>query len=157
MTLEQYISELRKLTDSVDKLVDDFIKKNSGALLSSVKLRFWNKGLDGNLQLIGTYAQSTIERKKKSSYSRTSHVTLRDSGQWYDDLFVVYEKGDIFLDNRQRALTAKLIDGEKHFQGYGEGIMEFTAEEKNNLVTAILTDLDKYLQKVFNTDIDITI
>ena len=158
MTLEQYIFQLEQIVKEVPKLVNQFVNKNQGALLSSVKLRFYQKGLDGNLKLIGTYASSTIERKKKSSFSRTRFVTLRDSGDWYNSLFVTYEKGDLFLDSTDKLLTTKLINGSPFGNpAYGGAIMEFTQQEIDTLVVAVLEDLAKHLEKVFNSDIEITI
>jgi hypothetical protein len=158
MKLDTYIKRLETLSNEVPALVNGFVKREKGVLLSSVKLRLWNYGKDGDGNLIGggRYAQSTIERKKNSPYSRTSHVTLRDTGKWYGNLYVVYHNGTLLLENKDRSLTSKLVDGDgKRFRGYGSAIMDFTQDEIDYIVNSIIDNLTNYLQKEFNTDIDI--
>lgn len=156
MTLENYIKELESLEKNIPSLVQKFVKENSNYFLGNVKQRFYQKGIDGSGNKIGNYAQSTIERKEKSSpRQRTSHVTLRDSGNWYRSLFVKYEKNELFMDSSMKDLTAKLIQGGGQYQNppYGDAIMDFTDEEILVWSDKILEDLGEYLQKKFNTDV----
>ena len=157
MTLDAYIDQLNAIAGDITPIVDGFIKKHQGALLTSVKLRFWNKGIDGDGKLIGEYAASTKELKKKSAFNRTSHVTLRDSGAWYNSLFISYNKGELLLDSHNKELTRKLIDGEPQhfFTGYGEAIMQFTDDEKDLLIEVVLDELQKYLETRFNGVIEL--
>jgi hypothetical protein len=159
MTLDNYISHLQALTGDIPKFVEEFIQKHKGGLLSAVKLRFWNKGLDGNLNLIGRYSPGTIKRKKTSPYSRTTFVTLRNTGSWYDNLIVSYEKGTLFLDNNQKQLTQKLIEGDGKYgnPAYGPAIMEFTQQEIDDLVNNLIDDLTQFLNTKLDAQIDIVI
>jgi len=161
MTLHQYITELQNLQNNVPKLVHQFVNERSNYLLGNVKLRFYNRGIDGDGNKIGSYTKNTKERKKRKpgKYTRTSHVTLADSGNWYDNLFVTYEQGHLFLDNRMRNLTQKLIEGggDKQNPPYGDAILEFTKDEIDVFTSAILIDLGEHLQKIFNTNIDLEI
>lgn len=146
--------------ENIDRMVDDFIKRKSVYLVGAVIRRFWNYGRDGSGNLIGggKYSPYTVEKKKKSPYARTSHVTLKDSGRWHDSLFAVYRNGTLELDSDMPGLTEKLISGEgKHFLGYGKDIMEFTEEELLAFEDKILKSLRDKLKELFNPVIDITI
>lgn len=161
MSLEEYIKQLEAFSGAVPELVKQFVRKNSGYLLGAAKRRFYNFGVDGDGVLIGggQYAEYTIKLKKKSPYSRTSHITLRDTGNWYKSLFVAIEDGMLFMKSTDTLLTNKLIDGESkdnsNFKGYGEAIMEFTNEELNEFEDIIFKQLYKYLEKKFQTNIEI--
>ena len=161
MSLEEYIKQLEAFSGAVPELVKQFVKNNSGYLLGAAKRRFYNLGVDGDGVLIcgGQYAEYTIKLKKKSPYSRTSHITLRDTGNWYKSLFVAIEDGMLFMKSTDTLLTNKLIDGESkensNFKGYGEAIMEFTNEELNQFEDIIFKQLYKYLEKKFQTNIEI--
>jgi hypothetical protein len=153
MTLDKYIVNLQKLENNLPSIIDKFIESESSHFLGRVKLRFWNQGVDGDGKKIGEYAESTVARKKKKG-QRSSHVTLKDSSQWWDNLFITYEKGDLILDNRMRDLTQKLIEGvNRGNPAYGEAIMELTTDEKNDWVQVTLIKLDKYIQNKFNTNV----
>ena len=148
MSLDEYIASLEQFSNDLEKIIQRFIDKNSLALLNAVKNRFWNKGIDGNLNLIGggKYAESTIKRKKRKASARTSHITLRDTGDWWKSLFVLYENGELQLSSTDHDKTLKLINGEFNFRGYGQGIMEFTPDEKRVFLDNIKTDLYKYFR-----------
>ena len=156
MTLEAYIIELEKLERQIPALIEKFLKQRAKYMLVQVKLRFANRGLDGDGNKIGEYTEATKKRKRKKG-RRVSHVTLKDSGRWYDSLFVNYDSGELFLDSRMRDLTTKLIQGDGYSPAYGEAIMEFTDEEILVWQEQILTDLAKHLQKKFKTNIIIDI
>mgnify|MGYP003639142078 CR=1 FL=1 len=161
MTLDQYIIQLEELQRDLPKLIEKFVNERSNYFLGAVKNRFYNQGVDGDGNKIGSYSKNTIQRKKNKSgrYKRTSHVTLADSGTWYNNLFIEYEKGDLLLSNRMGSLTQKLIEGGGNNQNpaYGKSIMLFTIDERNQWVEDILEKLEDHLQSEFKTNIKITI
>tara|TARA_R110000744_G_scaffold13793_3_gene39868 strand:- start:2537 stop:3007 length:471 start_codon:yes stop_codon:yes gene_type:complete len=154
MTIDQAI---QKTNIDIRDLLNKYIAKKSGNILGSVKLRFWQKGIDGFGNSLGKYAPSTVIRKKRSPFSRTSHVTLRNTGQWYQSLFIKLESDALLLDSKDSSLTAMLIDGEgSHFLGYGEGILEFSNDEKI-LIQTYIDDFQKIIKKQIELDLDLDI
>ena len=158
MKLQDYIQMLKKLQDDIPAIVDRLVEEEPKWILGAAKRRMYQYGIDGNEEFLGTYAPFTIEKKKKSPYSKTTHVTLRDTGDWYNSLFTKYENGELFMDSTDKRKTVKLTDGEhKNFVGYGDGILEFTEGEKLAFGNEILKNLAKKLQEKFNTNIEIEI
>jgi len=149
--------KLRNFDSVLQKEINEQFRKEQSRLLFSVKQRFYQKGIDGRGKSLGKYAPSTIKKKKKSAFTRVSHVTLRDSGGWYSNLFTKFETNTLLLDNKDKALTKKLIEGEgKHFGGYGEGILEFSQDEITSIETT-LARVSNIVSKEFNENIDIEI
>lgn len=160
MKLREYIRLLERTEDDIPDVIDEFVRKRSTYLVGNVKLRFWNYGIDGQGNFLGNYAPSTKERKERQG-QRSSHITLHDTGNWWDSLFAIWDrdKEDLSLDSTNVSLTSKLIDGEGNwFKGYGEGIMEFTDEELDGEIgMSVLQDLAKHLEGIFNKNIDIDV
>ena len=154
MKPEEYIRLLEQNIDKLPDLVKGYVYKR-GSVLRSVKQRFLQKGIDGYGNKLGTYSSATIRRKKKKGQI-TSHVTLRDSGQWYESLFLRFEGTELILDSTDLSLTSKLVDGEKLFPGYGQGIMEFSNEEQI-MIDSILDEFYFELSKKLEKNIDIEI
>lgn len=159
MNVQQYISHLERIQQDIPNIVDKFIAENSTYMVGAAKRRFSNYGVDGNGNLIGggKYSKRTIAYKKEKG-QRTSFVTLRDTGNWYSSLFAVYDslEDDMYMQSTMEKLTSKLVDGEgRFFAGYGEGIMDFTEQEKLEWMDVIIERLINYLQEQFNTDIEI--
>ena len=81
-----YINELKKINSNFDFEVGKILRKNEGKILSIIKLRLFNRGVDGdNKKILPSYANRTIADKKKKG-QRTSHVTLRDTGGFYKSM-----------------------------------------------------------------------
>lgn len=159
MSLDEYINLLKQAETDIPRLVNEFVEANSKYLVGNAKLRFFNYGRDGSGALIGggKYAPRTIENKKDKG-QRTSHITLKDTGRWWDSLFATYENGTLVLASTDKLLTAKLVDGDgKFFAGYGENIMEFTRDELDMFEDDIFKKLIEYLNNKFNQTVTYTV
>ena len=151
-TLSKYISDLKNIETSFKKEVEGYVYKR-GTILRSVKLRLF-RGKDGDLKMIGDYAPSTIARKKKKGQI-TKYVNLRDTGNWYKDLFLKWDKDELMLENKDLPLTSKLIDGEYKFKGYGDAILELSQKEVD-LVDKLVDEYIAVMQKkILDQQIDL--
>lgn len=145
--LDQYILDLENLSQNLDNIIYSVIGKNKGKILSMVKLRLFNKGVDGSGSRIEPqYAPSTIEIKK-GKRQRTSHVTLRDSGNLYRSLFVEYKNSSIFIDTNI-SFKSELIDK------YGKEIFDLTIQEARIIIFSFIEpEIQKELKKIQNIDL----
>ena len=140
MSLDSYLEDLENLGSSLESEIEKIIKRKQGLLVGLIKNRLYQKGIDafGN-EITPTYSKYTIE-EKKSKNQRTSHVTLRDTGNFYDGIFVEIVNNVIKVDSTD-GKTESLISK------YGEGILGFTQEEKEFIVFGLL---EPEIQKIIN-------
>jgi len=140
--MEQYIKDLEGIIDDIDEIVESIVLKNKGYILKNVKLRLFNRGRDGSGNLIEPeYMPNTIEYKK-SQRQRSSHVTLRDSGDFYRSFVVEYKNNTIFIESNVR-YKSELI------QKYGEDIFNLTEHEVSNVIMLIIEpEIEKILRKL---------
>lgn len=88
--IEDWIAEVIRERNNIGTFIKERVEKNSGILiLKPLKLRLFNKGTDGNGNLIGDgkYSSNTIRQKRKKGV-RTYPVTLRLTGSWYRSMYV---------------------------------------------------------------------
>jgi len=124
MELNAYIGQLKRLTKTLDGSVRRDIL-SSPIILRNTKTRLHGRGLDGDLNKIGDYSDTTVGIKK-SKGQQHGFVTLFDSGLWSSNLFLEWDKSELFLSNKMGNLTQKLIEGGGQGQNppYGDSIME---------------------------------
>tara|TARA_R110000851_G_scaffold51794_4_gene122689 strand:+ start:1666 stop:2127 length:462 start_codon:yes stop_codon:yes gene_type:complete len=145
--LEEYISNLEGLSNNLEEILYATVKKNQGKILTMVKLRLFNKGVDGSGSLISPkYAPDTIFRKKKKLL-RTSHVTLRHSGKLYKSFIVEFKNNNIFIATNV-GYKQDLIDQ------YGLDIFNLTLNEIRTILYSFFEpEIQKELNKVQNIDL----
>lgn len=151
MTIKQYLAELEDVEASFKDEIEAYAYKR-GTIMRSVKSRLF-RGFDGNLKSLGEYAPSTKKRKRRKG-QKSSNVTLRYTGGWYNDLFLVWESGELILDNKDDFLTNKLIDGEKWFTGYGDAILELS-EDDIEIFNALVDEYIASVEKRLNKDLEL--
>lgn len=129
--LNEYISELVSLESSLSEIIEKSIMDNEGIILTRLKLRIWNYGIDGDGQSISpSYSDLTLSIKKREG-QRASHVTLRDTGSFQAGMYISYHNDEVNIfstDYKEELLTTK----------YGPAIMELTAEEQEWLMNTII-------------------
>ena len=81
-SLESYLKDLKNLEINLDKIVYKAIIKKEGLILQKLKLRLFNKGVDGNNSKLSPFYTQTTIAKKRQNNQRVSHVTLRDTGEF---------------------------------------------------------------------------
>jgi hypothetical protein len=142
-TLDKYISDLENKGANLDKFLRDTIAKNESKIVGFIRTRLYQTGYDGDGNLIGYYTAST-EAKKRDNNQRASHITLRDTGDFYRGMFAEYRPGQVFISSSDRK-TPELISE------YGDGILELTELEQEIVMdTMIEAELIKYINELGN-------
>ena len=152
MSLQSYISFLDIKEAGFESFLAKTIQNNKGKILALVKNRLFQKGEDGNNRKISpSYSKSTIFRKEnKSPRQRTSHVTLRDKGNFYDGMFVEFINDNLIIDSTDD--VAPLLK-----ERYGEAILKLTDNELDFVIDSILEPaINKYINE-FDIEINIDI
>lgn len=151
MTITQYIAKLAKLEKDLIPFVQSILEKNEKIILGMIKLRLYNRGIDGDgNKILPDYQPSTIASKKEDG-QKTSHVTLRDTGSFYNSLFLTYKRGLLQIDSmsdKKSPLVSK----------YGPAILDLTEQEHENIINNIITpEINKWFQKQFDASVEIEI
>jgi hypothetical protein len=149
MNLTSYISSFSNEIDNIDETVRDIIERNSGKILSVIKLRMYQSGIAGDGQKITPeYSPITITRKKGKGQI-SSHVTLRNTGEWYKSFYIDFIDGEVIVksdSSKTEDLTAK----------YGDSILELTEQEVELIVLSIIEpELFKVLNNIKQINIDL--
>jgi hypothetical protein len=149
MSLNAYLSELIELEATLAKKIEKIVYDNQDKLVRMIRERLYQHGIGGDGQLITpTYARQTIEAKKEKK-QRVSHVTLRDTGAFYEGMFIEV-KNNILSANSLDGKTPSLIEK------YGASILEFTEEEQTVIIFGIIEpEIQKILNKLNSKNIDI--
>jgi len=129
-SLDEYIRSLEDLVENFEEEVAKIVLANSGNLLGTIKNRLFNKGLDGNLQSLGPYLDSTVKLKEAKG-QRASFVTLRDTGAFYNGMFIDVTGSQITIDSTD-SKTDELVSI------YGEAILKLTDNELEIFIQSIL-------------------
>lgn len=141
MSLDAYLSDLISLEANLEKEIEKIIADNQSFLVGLVKNRLYQRGYDAdNKPILPDYTPSTIRRKKEDK-QRTSHVTLRDTGDFYKGMFVEVTNWLIKVDSTD-GKTDSLISK------YGEGILGFTEAEQEQIIFSII---EPAIQKILNS------
>lgn len=149
MTIQEQLNRLIKLSAGLPGAIDEILKKNEGTIVGMLKLRLYNYGTDGNYDLIGLYAPSTIERKK-SSGQKYNFITLRESGSFYAGMFLETSNAEYEINSRD-SKTSYLVDA------YGESILELTPKQQFDVIENIIEpELQKLLDNAIG-DIEINL
>jgi hypothetical protein len=131
MNIAQEIGFLENEISEIEPVIRKIIKDNKGKILSIIKLRLYRKGIDGDgKSILPDYSVATT-KEKKGKRQITSHVTLRDTGEWYGSFYVVYENGEIKV-NSNSSKTIQLTEK------YGDSILEFTNQELEHIILSII-------------------
>jgi len=136
--LANYIYELQRQERSIGT---DFVKlinsRGGFIVLAPLKRRLFNNGTDGDGNLIGDglYASSTLRQKKKLSL-RTSHITLRWSGGWYQSMKAIPNRfGEIEVTATKQVKGGDLTNILE--SKYGDSILKLNPTEQENIAKIV--------------------
>lgn len=131
MGLQRLLFEFYQIGQDLEVVLKKIIKQNEGKIVGLVKNRLYQYGVDGTgRKITPTYSPSTIKRKKEQG-KRSSHVTLRDEGLFYDGFYLELNKYDVILSSSDDK-TSYLLDK------YGQAILHFTKQEKDFILNEII-------------------
>ena len=128
MQIDSYITGLKDIITDINKIAEQAIKEKESKILGTIKTRLYQTGIDGKGRSIGQYSERTKVIKQKKG-QRTSFITLRDSGDFYNSMFL--EVKGIFYDVNSKIPTAR-----KLVSVYGESILDLTIQERDAIVQA---------------------
>lgn len=138
--IDYYIKILEMKSKRAPQFVDQQLQKNEGWILQKLKLRLWNRGIDGLGNPIiakdtTPEAQAQYKAYKRKMGHRASHTTLHWSGEFYKSMKIISNRGVIFIDatninNKKDDLISK----------FGEDILSLTQKEQRWLIDEFLSN-----------------
>ena len=129
-TLRNLYFRLRAFKDSLPTLLEDIIMDKEDVIVSAVAdNQLYRRGINGKGEKIMSYAPyspRTIAKKKKKGQP-TTRVTLKDTGEFHESMFVVFDSEGFYVtasDRKTPFLTKK----------YGGEIFRLTDENLNRIL-----------------------
>lgn len=138
---------LRKFKDILKEELQQIILNHEHEILSMIaEDQMYNRGITGkNTEITPGYKISTIKRKKKKR-QRTDHVTLKDTGLFYNKMYVEYDENGFFITSDTQ-YTQYLI------KKYGSAIFRLTNENLNIIIKEyIRPDLQQKLTTLLSSN-----
>lgn len=140
MTVEQKIKQLQLAQNSQSIIVLDSIKQNEAEVID-LNIEQLENGKDGLGQNITpAYRPLTIQIKRAKGQS-TSHVTLKDTGEFQEQFFVVYGQ-DYFALGSDDSKTEKL----EH--KYGKDIFGLDSQSLQEVIDYTKDDIFEQFRKI---------
>lgn len=136
---------LRAFKDHLPYLLEDIISDKEDVIVSAIANdQLYRRGINGKGVKIASYAPyalSTIQKKKKKGQP-TTRVTLRDTGDFHNSMFIVFD-ADGFYVTSDDYKTSKLIDR------YGDEIFRLTDKNFTRILNShIRKELVKHVKKI---------
>ena len=140
--LYQLYDRLAMLTD--DKVwmsIFDNKLKREVIRLNTIE-QLYNKGVDSFGMPVGSgeYKPFTIEEKKRKG-QRYDHITLNDTGAFYNSWVVIVHLDGLILDADDHSLYDEPL-----FDVYGEDVLGLTDESKEILIEQIKSSYINYIR-----------
>lgn len=135
---------LRAFKDSLPTMLEDIVRDKEDVIVSAIAdAQLYRRGINGRGEKImsyAPYAASTIKKKKKKGQP-TTRVTLKDTGVFYESMYVVFDSEGFYItsdDEKTKELTKK----------YGKEIFRLTDENFNRILRShIRKELVKRLKR----------
>ena len=139
---------LRKFKDNLSDTLEDIVRENEDIIVSAVTAdQLFEEGIDGRgvtLESIHPYADRTLFRKIRKGQP-IDRVTLRDSGRFYDSIYLVYDKGGFYLTSDHRAYPTLR-------KRYGKALLRLTDDSLNYILNEVIRpELYERFKRAINT------
>lgn len=126
-SIKNLVYRLRKFKEILDEELANEIMQNEGIILDMIHDQLYS-GVDGyNLNLQPPYAPSTIRRKIRKGQP-TDRVTLKDTGDFYESLYIASDENGFYVASTDQKLYNILRSK------YGNPILRLTDENLNELI-----------------------
>lgn len=129
-TIRNMTYRLRKFKDDLPRLLEQAIYEKEQEIVSAIANdQLYRRGITGKgvkIMDYEPYAKATISIKRKKGQP-TTRVTLRDTGSFHENMFVVVDEEGFYVtssDEKTEALKAR----------YGDDIFRLTNENLTRLV-----------------------
>lgn len=129
-TLRNLEYRLRAFRDSLPEMLEDVIRDNEDIIVSAIADdQLYRRGITGRGRKIKDYApyKDTTIRIKHEKGQPTTRVTLRDTGDFHNSMFVVFDADGFYItssDEKTEDLVAK----------YGEDIFRLTDKNFTRII-----------------------
>jgi hypothetical protein len=140
-SLDTKLAKVRKLKN-FPAVLNRIIKDNAPEIIAMNRDQMWEDGIVDvkNPRAILSYAPSTIKQKKRRSrYKRTDHITLKDMGGFHDKMKLVIKATEFWITSTD-AKWSKFSSGEWG-QGRFQNALGLTKTNINMLRGLIRSDL----------------
>lgn len=139
-TLRNLEYRLRAFKDNLPGLLEEVVHSKEDVIIAAITNdQLFRRGVNGrNVKIMSymPYRPSTIRKKKKKGQP-TTRVTLKDTGEFYESMFVVFDSEGFYItssDDKAKYLTKK----------YGNTIFRLTDK---NLTRILRSHIRKELVK----------
>ena len=143
-TLRNLQYRLRAFKDSLPMLLEDIVRDKEDVIVSAIANdQLYRRGINGRGEKIMDYAPytATTVRIKKNKGQPTTRVTLRDTGDFHNSMFVVFDAEGFYVTASDDK-TPELIEK------YGEEIFRLTDKNFTRIIRShIRKELVKRLKK----------
>ena len=151
MTIKRYNATLRNLEyrlrafkDSLPTLLEDIVRDKEDVIVSAIADdQLYRRGINGKGKKIMGYMPytATTVRIKKKKGQPTTRVTLRDTGDFHNSMFVVFDAEGFYVTASDDK-TSELIEK------YGDEIFRLTDKNLTRIIRShIRKELVKRLKK----------
>lgn len=131
--IKALIASVRGFKSEAEILAIEVTKNHQPRIIELNTQQLEDMGIDsdgGNI--VPKYAQSTVKRKTRLGQI-TSHVTLKDKGDFHGSFQVIYDQDSFSIVSRDEKATFLL-------KRYGSAVLGLTAENIGNLSQIIKPD-----------------
>lgn len=139
-TLQNLEYRLRAFKDNLPQLLEEVVRDKEDVIIAAIANdQLYRRGVNGRdvkIMDYEPYAISTIRRKQKKGQP-TTRVTLKDTGEFYESMFVVFDDEGFYItsnDDKAKYLVKK----------YGKAIFRLTDK---NLTRILRSHIRKELVK----------
>jgi len=140
--LAKYLKKFISLERNAFKIVFDTSEMKDKIIYLNTIEQLYEKGIDSEgLELYPFYAQSTILYKQEKG-QRYDHVTLKDTGAFYNSFAVIVGKDYFLIDADPEKEDTNLLDI------YGEDVLGLTEDSKQEIVKLADKILGEKIRKI---------
>lgn len=93
--LTELINKIEEI--DINKVLDEYFTKNKEFILDLNKEQLYEFGVRSDDTKIGDYKPSTVSYKKRKG-QRHDHITLKDTGKFYDSFTLDFEGQELIFD-----------------------------------------------------------
>ena len=93
----KFASALEKI--DAEKIYLDSVKKTESLALDLNRSQLYDQGIDSSGKPLGKYSEGTKKQKAKKG-QRSDHITLSDTFEFYDRMFIDTKKTPIFIESK---------------------------------------------------------
>ena len=141
-TLRNLEYGLRAFKDYLPMLLEEIIQSKEDVIVSAIADdQLYRRGSGEKIMSYAPYAASTIRNKKRKGQP-TTRVTLRDTGSFHENMFVVFDSEGFYItsgDEKTDKLTAK----------YGDEIFRLTDKNFNRIIRShVRKELTKRIKQI---------